>query len=139
MWGRDFLSKDNPGQLEIEKHWYHWLLWGRMAYDPELDNDRLTALLGNRFPEVDAKKLFAAWQAVSMVYPTITGFHWGNVDFKWYPEACKSRPGPARNETGFHDVNRFISLAPHPKAGFQSIPDFVKNGAVDTLLTPLEH
>ncbi|MEM1358115.1 MAG: carbohydrate-binding family 6 protein [Bacteroidota bacterium] len=138
VWGRDFLSKASSGQLDIEKHWYHWLLWGRLAYDPELSNIRLIALLGDRFPEVDGERLFTAWQEASMVYPTITAFHWGPVDFKWYPEACKSRPGPARNETGFHDVNRFISLPPHPNSGFQSIPDFVVNGSADSLLNPLQ-
>ena len=61
-----------------------------------------------------------------MVYPTTTGFHWGPLDFQWYIEACKSRPGYARNETGFHDVNRFINLPPHPRSGFQSIPDYIK-------------
>ncbi|WP_020568706.1 beta-N-acetylhexosaminidase family protein [Neolewinella persica] len=136
VWGRDFLSKEHPGKLEIEKHWYHWMLWGRMAYDPELPDERLVALIGHRFPEADAEKLFAAWEAASMIYPTVTGFHWGPVDFKWYPEACKSRPGPARNETGFHDVNRFISLPPHPKAGFQSIRSFVANSKQDALLHP---
>ena len=34
------------------------------------------------------------------------------LDFQWYIEGCQSRPGPAENETGFHDVNRFITLAP---------------------------
>ena len=61
-----------------------------------------------------------------MVYPRTTGFHWGALDFQWYIEGCKSRPGYAQNETGFHDVNRFINLPPHPMSGFQSIPDFVE-------------
>jgi|GEM_PF-1982612 len=76
-----------------------------------------------------------------MVYPTTTAFHWGEVDFKWYIEGCKSRPGPAQNKTGFHDVNRFITLAPHPQSGFQSIPDYVQMTLADSttsLKTPLE-
>ena len=62
-----------------------------------------------------------------MIYPLTTGFHWGSLDFQWYIEACKSRPGPAENKTGFHDVNRFITLAPHERANCMSIPDFVKS------------
>lgn len=138
--GRDFLTKDPAltNRLEIDKNWYHWLLWGRLSYDPTLNDDRLVGLIKNRFPESEASLLLEAWQEASMVLPTVTGFHWGPVDFKWYPEACKSRPGPANNETGFHDVNWFISLETHPMAGFQSIPDFIEYGRNDSLLTPKE-
>jgi len=61
-----------------------------------------------------------------MVYPMTTGFHWGSLDFQWYIEACKSRPGPAQTESGFHDVNRFITLPPHKGTDNVSIPNYVK-------------
>ena len=143
VWGREFLMKEaeTPRQIEIVKHWYHWMMWGRLGYDPELSNERFTQMLQNHFPDAEAEKLFTAWQAASMIYPTTTGFHWGSLDFQWYIEACKSRPSFAQNETGFHDVNRFISLPPHPKSGCQSIPDFVKMtlaGQTTELLNPLQ-
>jgi len=143
IWGRDFLTKnpETPNQLEIEKHWYHWMLWGRLSYNPELSNDRIKGILQSKFPGTDAETLFAAWQEASMVYPTTTAFHWGEVDFKWYIEGCRSRPGPAQTETGFHDVNPFITLTPHPKSGFQSIPDYVssvQNKESSEKLSPLQ-
>lgn len=143
VWGRDFLMKDVAGEhpLEIVKHWYHWMLWGRLGYDPGLENSRFIAILQNRFPEADADKLFQAWQEASMIYPVTTGFHWGPLDFQWYIEACKSRPDYAQNETGFHDVNRFINLPPHPLSGYQSIPDFVQHGKItgqEEKISPLE-
>lgn len=143
VWGRDFLTKnpETPNQLEVVKHWYNWALWGRLSYNSSLSNETFVALIKNKFPNTDALSLFEAWQAASMVYPTTTAFHWGEVDFKWYIEGCKSRPGPAQNKTGFHDVNRFITLPPHPKSGFQSIPDYVKMKMADstsTLTTPLD-
>lgn len=129
IWGREFLTKnpETPNQLEIEKHWYNWMLWGRLSYDPDLSNDRIKSILHTKFTNTatEAEALFTAWQEASLVYTTTTAFHWGEVDFKWYIEGCRSRPGPANNETGFHDVNRFITLPPHPKSGFQSIPDYV--------------
>ncbi len=76
-----------------------------------------------------------------MIYPLTTGFHWGALDFQWYIEGCQSRPGPAENQTGFHDVNRFITLKPHPHSGYQSIPDFVEmrlKGGQTGLKTPYE-
>jgi len=143
VWGRDFLTKnpETPKQLEIIKHWYNWALWGRLSYNASLSNQTFVALLQNKFPDVDASTLFNAWQEASMIYPTTTAFHWGALDFKWYIEGCKSRAGPAQNKTGFHDVNRFITLPPHPKSGFQSIPDYVKMKKTDTttiLKTPFE-
>lgn len=127
VWGRDWLTLENEGprELEIKKHWYHWLTWGRLGYDPDLGNDRFVALLADRFPQVDAEVLFAAWQHASMIYPLTTGFHWGQFDFQWYIEACRSRPGPAQTESGFHDVNRFITLGVHPGTDNVSIPDYV--------------
>jgi len=143
VWGREFLSRDpeTPRQIEIVKHWYNWMLWGRMGYDPGLGNGRVIRILQEKFPEIDAEKLFTAWQEASMVYPTTTGFHWGSLDFQWYIEACKSHPRYSMNETGFHDVHRFISLPPHLKSGFQSIPDYVTmtmKGGSSELLSPLD-
>lgn len=128
VWGREFLSREpqSPRQLELAKHWYHWMLWGRLGYDPTVSNDRFIGILGQRFPQVSAEDLFTAWQEASMVYPVTTGFHWGALDFQWYIEACKSRPAPAQTESGFHDVNRFITLGPHGGTDNVSIPDYVK-------------
>jgi hypothetical protein len=128
IWGREFMSKypESPRQIEIVKHWYHWLLWGRLGYNPEISNERFTGILQARFPGIDARKLFTAWQEASMIYPKVTGFHWGSLDFQWYIEGCQSRLGPANTPDGFHDVNRFISLPPHPGTNNMSIPQYVE-------------
>jgi len=127
VWGREFLSlePEAPRQLEVEKHWYDWLLWGRLGYDPTLGNARLIALLAQRYPSVSAQALFDAWQNASLIYPLTTGFHWGEYDFQWYIEGCRSRPGPAQTTSGFHDVNRFITLGTHPGTDNISIPRYV--------------
>ena len=33
VWGREFLSTEPqmPRQLDMDKHWYHWMLWGARA------------------------------------------------------------------------------------------------------------
>ncbi len=144
VWGREFLQRgaDQPRQLEVNKHWFQWLLWGRFAYDPDLSDSRLQAIVAERL-ELSAEhgqRLFDAWQHASMVYPITTGFHWGALDFQWYIEGCESRAEFAQNKTGFHDVNRFINLPPHAMSGFQSIPDYAKDpSAVPTdKQTPLQ-
>lgn len=131
IWGREFLQRDGPANrpVEIDKHWLQWLLWGRLAYDPDLTNRRIADVVADRFGMTadDGLRLLEAWQHTSMVYPITTGFHWGALDFQWYIEGCQSRPGPAQNETGFHDVNRFITLGPHANSNCQSIPRYVKD------------
>jgi hypothetical protein len=141
IWGREFLSRNNaaPRELELKKHEYQWMLWGRMAYDPTLSNERITAWLADRYaisPE-SAAVLFDAWQQASMIYPTVTGFHWGSLDFQWYIEGCQGRQRFTQTESGFHDVNRFITLAPHAGTDFQSIPDFVVGKNMNRV-SPLE-
>jgi hypothetical protein len=139
IWGKDFLSLDplKSYQTETSRQWYQWMIWGRLGYDPDLDNERFMKILGSRFPGTDAKILFTAWQDASMVYPVTTGFHWGDVDYKWYIEGCKSRTEPAQTASGFHDVNRFITLPPHIESGFQSIPDYVNSLINDRKKSPL--
>lgn len=143
VWGREFTTKTSqePRQLEVVKHWYHWMIWGRLGYNPDLSNERFTAMLENKFPTMNGGELFDAWQAASMVYPITTGFHWGSLDFKWYIEGCRSHYRQADTESGFHGVEKFISLPPHPYAAYQSIPDYVKmtqNKGNTELKTPLQ-
>jgi hypothetical protein len=143
IWGREFMSTEpeSPRQIEIVKHWYHWMIWGRLGYNPNLSNERFVKILQQRYPNISGEDLFTAWQQASMIYPRTTGFHWGSLDFQWYIEACKSHPGYARTETGFHDVNRFITLDPHKGTDNISIPDYVENliaGKESTGTTPIE-
>lgn len=129
IWGREFLSRfpESPRQLEVEKHWYHWMLWGRLGYNPDLSNERFSAMLQARFPEVSGEQLLEAWQHASMIYPITTGFHWGPLDFHWYIEGNQSRASPQVTPYRFNNVNYFTQLPPHPLSGNIAIPDFVKS------------
>lgn len=128
VWGREFMGKNSeePRDIEIEKHWYQWMCWGRLGYNPDLGNDRFIESIQNRFPAVNAQEMFDAWQRASMIYPWVTGFHWGSLDFQWYIESGQSRPFVANTPSGYHDVNRFIILPPHRGTGYMSIPDYTK-------------
>jgi hypothetical protein len=94
IWGREFLSTepDTPRQLVIKKQWYSFMLWGRLSYDPGLPDALFQRTLAARFPQAPAQKLFAASSAASKIIPQITRFFWGDIDLKWFPEACLSRP-----------------------------------------------
>ena len=143
VWGREFLSRQ-PGaqrQPEVEKHWLHFLLWGRLGYDPTLDDTRIAQLVESRFPGVDGAAILAAWQDASMIYPLVTGFHWADFDFQWYIEGCRSRPDPAKTASGFHSVETFISQKVHPGTDNLTIPAYVAGvtkGVVPSGVTPLQ-
>ena len=125
VWGREFLSRqpDTPRQLEIDKHWLHFLLWGRLGYDPTLDDDAHRAARRAALSRASmARRLLAAWQDASMIYPLVTGFHWADFDFQWYIEGCRSRPGPAKTASGFHSVETFITQKVHPGTDNLTIP-----------------
>jgi hypothetical protein len=143
VWGREFLARDPKlkGQLEIDKHWLHFELWGRLGYDPTLDNERIAGLVGMRFPGIDARKFLGLWQDASMIYPLVTGFHWADFDFQWYIEGCRSRPGPAKTASGFHSVETFISQPVHPGTNNIAIPAYaagVLSGKIPAGTTPIQ-
>ncbi len=128
VWGREFMGTNSaePRELEIVKHWYQWMCWGRLGYNPNLVNDRFADIIQSRFPSVNAKEMFGAWQSASMIYPLVTGFHWGALDFQWYIESGQSQPAVAKTPSGYHDATNFINLPPHKGTGNVSIPDYVK-------------
>lgn len=143
VWGREFLGKNSsePRDIEIVKHWYQWMCWGRLGYNPNMSNDRFIDYIQYRFPTVNAKDMFDSWQSASMIYPWVTGFHWGSLDFQWYIESGQSKPFVAGTPSGYHDVNRFISLEPHKGTGYISIPDYTKAYCAGTEMkgeTPIE-
>ena len=111
--------------LEVDKHWLHFLLWGRLGYDPTL-GDLLLAARGHaalsRSRWREAARRVAGW---SMVYPLVTGFHWADFDFQWYIEGCRRRPGPASTASGFHSVEMFITQQVHPGTDNIPIPKYV--------------
>lgn len=125
VWGREFASKSpqSPRQLEIDKHWYKFMSWGRLGYDPALDRGFFEAKLGQRFPRVNTQALYDTWQTASKIVPLINRYHWRHWDHMWSPETCQSK------KEGYHSVDHFIEFGPMPdkNRGLVSIRDYVKN------------
>ncbi len=116
VWGRDYLAKDAaaPRPTVIRKQWLSFALWGRLAYEPDLPAEAFERLVAARFAGADAPKLVAAWAGASKTFPYITRFFWGDIDLKWFPEAC-------RRKTGFYSVRHFIEGGTMPGAGVLNI------------------
>jgi hypothetical protein len=73
--------------------------------------------LAVRFPHVPAEKLYTAWATASKIFPQITRFHWGDIDVRWFPEACKQNP----DDRGFYTVRHFIEGQTMPASGILNI------------------
>ncbi len=136
VWGRDFLTKDPGGKREtvMAKQWLSFDLWGKLAYDPDLPDASFERLIAARFPGVDVPKLSAAWADASKTFPHITRFFWGDIDLKWFPEACRRRQG-------FYTVRNFMEGGTMPGAGVLNIMQWrrgVLSGKMPKGVTPLE-
>jgi hypothetical protein len=139
IWGREFLSKDpdTPRQTILRKRWYGFMIWGRLSYDPSLPDTLFKRALAHRFPELETDTLFEAWKAASKIFPKITSFHWGDIDLRWFPEACLSHP----RYRGFYTVRDFIEGRTMPGSGLISILEWRKAKLAGTPLSgegPLE-
>ena len=104
----------------IEKQWYSFLLWGRLAYDPSLPDSCFERTLAARHPKASSHHLFRALQAASQVMPLTTRFFWKDIDLKWYPEACLSHP----KSKGFYTVQHFMEGISMPGAEVLCIRDW---------------
>jgi hypothetical protein len=139
VWGRDFLSTEpeTPRPLVIEKQWFSFMLWGRLSYEPSLPNSLFERTLAQRFPGVPAAKLLLASEEASRIIPQVTRFFWGDIDLKWFPEACLSHP----RYKGFYTVKHFIEGETMPGSGILNIRTWrerVRDGKPMNGITPIQ-
>ncbi len=156
MWGREVISKNPTSpdrQQYIDKMWYSFKIWGHLGFDSSIPDQRFIAALTAQYPELNGQfngqKLFTGMSKASKVYPLITRFYWGSLDYMWYPEASLSKDGygtDAQEDIGYLSVNSFIEPKYPPMKTDQdgqaitmmSVKDFVGNVATTNRLTPLD-
>lgn len=129
VWGREFTSlvlgtpygePQAPRALEIKKHWYKFMLWGRLGYDLNLKRDFFEKILLWRFPDTKGLPVYNTWATASKIIPLVNRFHWCNWDFMWAVEGCFDQ------RKGFHTVRDFIGTKPMQDSGLMSIPEYVQ-------------
>ena len=121
VFGREFVDKDPElsGRCEIDKHWYRFMLWGRLGYDLTLTRDCFEKHLGRRFPETDAAQLYDTWATSSQIVRQVNKFFFRVNDFQFAPEGC------IYNE-GFLSLNQFFQYPPLKGSGILSVQDYAK-------------
>ncbi len=137
VWGRDFNSKDPvfADDLEMHKHWYKFMLWGRLAYNNILDSTFFIQKIKERYPEADGEELYQGWKVASEIIPAVNRFHWNNWDYQWSVEACIDA------RIGFHDVLRFMTNPTLPEGNILNPEEFAKrqlDGSQNGIIIPEE-
>ncbi len=137
VWARNFalLDESKRGEMEISRHWYNFMLWGRLGYDPSLDRHFFELSLQSHYPEANAALLYDAWTACSKIMPQINRFFFKRGDWMFLPEACQGKHGD------FLSVYDLIEGEPIIGAKEISIPAFLKlTGPVNPgeICTPLD-
>jgi len=136
VWGREFTSK-NPalaGQLENKKHWYREMLWGRLSYNPHLENDFFISVLQNRYPDANSESLFKTWKTASAIIPTLQSFHFKPGDSQWHVEGCVGM-------YGFQTIKDFIDCPVINKQEMMTIPEYaysILDESPDDRITPIQ-
>ena len=108
-WGRESASKtpSSPRQLENEKHWYSFMLWGRLGYDPNTSPELLKGLIAERFKTTQGATLYDTWQAASRIIPLVNRTRYVPWDFMWWVEGCRGNLLD-KSIQGFHTVDIFL-------------------------------
>ncbi len=121
VWGWEFtsLEAETPRALEIEKHWYKFMLWGRLGYDLDMKPESIEKILLWRFPETKGLALYDTWATASKIIPLVNRFHWRDWDFMWAVEGCIDQ------RKGFHTVRDFITNETMQDSGIMSIREYV--------------
>ncbi len=94
---RTFFSKNSvtQGILDVQRQWYMYMLWGRLSYNPQINEDVFKEIMSLKYPEVSSENLFTAWKKASKGFPLVGEMITGTLgrDNQWWPEACQSKSG----------------------------------------------
>ncbi len=119
--GKSQWSKD---MLEIKRHWYTQMIWGRLAYNPALSDDVFRNHMAAKYPGISSGTLFSAWSKASEAVPLMTELVQGTwkSDFLWWPEASLSR------REGFITITQMAETEPTPGSDKCSIAKTASGG-----------
>jgi hypothetical protein len=86
--GRNYTSKDQARQLEMDKSWFRFMLWGRLGYDLNTPKSVFSHEAERRLAvsaaEID--QLIPVWERASEVIPAINLSYYRTNDFQFHPE-----------------------------------------------------
>lgn len=126
--GREFMDKEETfkGQLYQAKHWYSYMLLGRIGYQYGLSDDFIRAKIKTHFSDMkltdeETKDFFDLLNNAGRILPKSNILFYTGGD-SWYPEGSWTNP----NTFGYIGVKRLIKANnAHPYGNTLSIPEYV--------------
>jgi hypothetical protein len=102
-------------QYMFEKHWFPYMLWGRLGYNAAEPDSTWQAHFRQRFGAA-GDDVYEAIHHSSKIAPLITSYHWNYMNGDWYPEGSigswnTSFEQPRvnyRRASMYHDVRTYI-------------------------------
>ena len=105
---RDYSSTDPDfqGQMYTRKHWFNYFLIGRLAFEPNLSDQRIKDVFKAHFPDCpEAENLLDATSEAGKIIPQVNKVYYQtNGDYTWFVEGNWSHP----STFGFIDLKRWM-------------------------------
>jgi hypothetical protein len=102
-------------QYKFEKHWFRYMLWGRLGYNAAEPDATWLDHFRRRFGAA-GEDVYQAMHWSGKIAPLITSYHWNYMNGDWYPEGSigswnTSYEQPRvnyRRATLYHDIRTYI-------------------------------
>ncbi len=103
------------GNYMFEKHWFRYMLWGRVGYTAAEPDSTWQGHFRRRFGAA-GDDVYEALHQSSKIAPLITSYHWNYMNGDWYPEGSigswnTSFEQPRvnyRRAAMYHDIRTYI-------------------------------
>lgn len=106
--GREYSFKDPQlkGQLYTDKHWFNYFLIGRMAFEPDLSDERIADVFANHYEnEPNVQLLLEATGKAGKIIPLVNKVYFqSNSDYTWYVGGNWSHP----TASGYIDIKKWM-------------------------------
>ena len=145
FYGRDYSSTDPElqGQMYMRKHWYNYMLLGRLMYDNALPRQRIRDIFAGHYGRMaGVEALYEATSAAGKIIPQVHKIYFqDNSDYTWFVAGSWSHP----NTFGYLGVKRWMkSSNAFGDGSAMSIEEYCmrQTGAIENepteAMTPLE-
>jgi hypothetical protein len=102
-------------QYKFEKHWFRYMLWGRVGYNASEPDATWLGHFRRRFGAA-GDDVYEAIHQSGKIAPLITSYHWNYMNGDWYPEGSigtwnTSHEQPRvnyRRAAMYHDIRTYI-------------------------------
>ncbi len=133
--GREFLSKKpaTPRQLEHDKSWLRFMLWGRLGFDPATSESVFISEAKRRCNIADPETLTTfinTWKTASKIIPAVNKTYYKPIDYLFHPEYnIKDKRGKGRfadyflNYSSWNNIESAVELDSLAKLVFITLPE----------------